>query len=51
VSRKVLRKPNFTWADSREAPLRRRKPWYCEHELRPGVSLIDTRLRELGVLR
>ena len=34
VFRKVLRKPNFTWADHGEALMRRRKPWYYEHEPR-----------------
>ena len=32
VFRKVLRQPNFTWAEHGEALLRRRKPWYYEHE-------------------
>jgi hypothetical protein len=47
VFRKVLRKPGFTWADHGEALLRRRKPWYYEHEPRPGVSVIGSRLQEL----
>jgi hypothetical protein len=34
VFRKVLRKPNFTWAEHGEARMRRRKPWYCELEPR-----------------
>ena len=51
VFRKVLRKPGFTWADHGEALLRRRKPWYYEHEPRPGVSVIGTRLQELAALR
>ena len=47
VFRKVLRKPNFTWAEHGEALMRRRKSWYYEHEPRPGVSVIGTRLSEL----
>jgi len=47
VFRKVLRKPNFTWADHGEALMRRRKPWYYEHEPRPGISVLGTRLSEL----
>jgi hypothetical protein len=51
VFRKVLRKPGFTWADHGEALFRRRKPWYYEHEPRPGVSVIGSRLQELIALR
>ncbi len=51
VFRKVLRKPGFTWADHGETLLRRRKPWYYEHEPRPGVSVIGARLQELIALR
>jgi hypothetical protein len=47
VFRKVLRKPNFTWADHGEALMRRRKPWYYEHEPRPGISILGTRPSEL----
>jgi hypothetical protein len=47
VFRKVLRKPNFTWADHGEALMRRRKPWYYEHEPRPGISVLGARLSEL----
>ena len=47
VFRKVLRKPNFTWAEHGEAVMRRRKPWYCEREPRPGISVIGARLSEL----
>ncbi|HEX9540976.1 MAG TPA: hypothetical protein VGA04_22655 [Streptosporangiaceae bacterium] len=47
VFRKILRKPNFTWAEHGEVLLRRRKPWYYEREPRPGVSVIGTRLSEL----
>jgi hypothetical protein len=47
VFRKVLRKPNFTWAEHGEALMRRRKPWYYDHEPRPGVSVIGSRLSEL----
>ena len=48
VFRKVLRKPNFTWAEDGEALMRRRKPWYYEHEPRPGISVIGARLSELA---
>jgi hypothetical protein len=51
VFRKVLRKPGFTWSDHGEALLRRRKPWYYEHDPRPGVSVIGARLEELMALR
>ena len=51
VFRKVLRKPTFTWADHGEALLRRRKPWYYDHEPRPGVSVIGSRLQELTAVR
>ena len=47
VFRKILRKPDFTWAEHGEALLRRRKPWYYEHEPRPGISVIGDRLSEL----
>lgn len=47
VFRKVRRKPNFTWAEHGEALMRRRKPWYYEHEPRPGISVIGPRLSEL----
>jgi hypothetical protein len=47
VFRKVLRKPNFTWAEHGEALMRRRKPWYYEREPRPGISVIGARLSEL----
>ena len=47
VFRKVLRKPNFTWAEHGEALMRRRKPWYYEHEPHPGISVIGARLSEL----
>ena len=45
VFRKVLRQPNFTWAEHGEALLRRRKPWY--HEPRPDISVLGARLSEL----
>ena len=51
VFRKVLRKPNFTWADHGEALLRRRKAWYYDNEPRPGISVIGSRLQELTALR
>ena len=47
VPRKVLRKPNFTWAEHGEALMRRRKSWYYEREPRPGISVIGARLSEL----
>jgi hypothetical protein len=47
VFRKVLRQPNFTWAEHGEALLRRRKPWYYEHESRPDISVLGARLSEL----
>jgi hypothetical protein len=47
VLRKVLRKPSFTWAEHGEALMRRRKPRYFEHEPRPGISVIGSRLSEL----
>ena len=47
VFRRILRKPNFTWAEHGEALLRRRKPWYYEQEPRPGTSVIGARLTEL----
>jgi hypothetical protein len=51
VFRRVLRRPGFTWAGHGEALLRRRKAWYCEHEPRPGVSVIGARLAGLAALR
>ena len=51
VFRKILRKPNFTWAEHGEARLRRRKAWYYEREPRPGVSVIGARLAELARAR
>jgi hypothetical protein len=51
VFRKILRKPDFTWAEHGEALLRRRKPWYCEHEPWPGFWVIGTRLTELAARR
>lgn len=47
VFRKVMRKPNFSWAEHGEALLRRRKPWYYKRK-RPGVSVIGTHLSELA---
>jgi hypothetical protein len=51
VFRKILRKPDFTWAEHGEALLRRRKPWYYKREPRPGISVIGTRLSELASRR
>ena len=48
VFRKILRKPNFTWAEHGEALLRQRKAWYYKREPRPGVSVIGARLSELA---
>ena len=45
--RKVLRRPDFTWAEHGEALMRRRKPWYYEREARPGFVVIGERLSEL----
>jgi hypothetical protein len=47
VFRKVLRQPDFTWAEHGEALMRRQKPWYYEREPRPGISVIGARLSEL----
>jgi hypothetical protein len=48
VFRKILRQPDFTWAEHGEALMRRRKAWYYRHEPRPGVSVIGDRLMELA---
>jgi hypothetical protein len=47
VFRKILRQPHFTWAEHGEALLRRRKPWYYEHEPRPNRTVIGARLAAL----
>ena len=47
VFRKILRKPDFTWAGHGEALMRWRKPWYYQREPRPGISVIGIRLSEL----
>ena len=47
VFQKILREPHFTWAEHGEALLRRRKPWYYEHEPRPDRTVIGARLSEL----
>lgn len=47
VFRKVLRQPNFTWAEHGEALMRRRKPRYFDHDPRPSFSVIGVRLSEL----
>ena len=47
VFRQTLRQPHFTWAEHGEALLRRRKPWYYEHEPRPDRTVIGARLSEL----
>jgi hypothetical protein len=46
VFRTILRQPHFTWAEHGEALLRRRKPWYYEHEPRPSRAVIGARLSE-----
>ncbi|BBA98649.1 hypothetical protein RVR_4917 [Actinacidiphila reveromycinica] len=51
VFQKLLRQPGFTWSEHGDALLRRRKPWYDETELRPGVSVIGNRLSELLRIR
>ncbi len=51
VFRKILRKPDFIWAEHGEALRRRRKPWYYERDPRPGISVIGTRLTELVARR
>jgi hypothetical protein len=48
VFRKILRKPNFTWAEHGEALLRQRKSWYYEREPRPGFAVMGARLSELA---
>ena len=48
VFRKILRKRDFTWAEHGDALMRRRKAWYYQRELRPGVSVIGDRLLELA---
>ena len=45
--RKILRQPHFAWAEHGEALLRRRKPWYYEHEPSPNRTVIGLRLSEL----
>ncbi|MGH3225270.1 MAG: hypothetical protein ACRDPY_42415 [Streptosporangiaceae bacterium] len=47
VFQKILRQPHFTWPEHGEALLRRRKPWYYEHEPRPDRTVIGARLSEL----
>jgi hypothetical protein len=47
VFRKILRQPHFTWAEHGEALMRRRRPWYFEHEPRPDRTVIGARLSEL----
>jgi hypothetical protein len=48
VFRKILRKRDFTWTEHGDALMRRRKAWYYQRELRPGVSVIGDRLLELA---
>jgi hypothetical protein len=45
---KILRRPDFTWAEHGQALMRRRKAWYYEREPRPGVTVIGDRLLELA---
>ncbi len=49
VFRKILGKPDFTWAEHGKALMRRRKAWYYQREPRPGVSVIGARLAELAL--
>jgi hypothetical protein len=37
VFRKILRQPHFTWAEHGQALLRKRTPWYHEHEAPPPL--------------
>ena len=46
--RKILHQPNFTWLERGEALLRRRKPWYHQHEPRPGIVVIGARLGDVA---
>jgi hypothetical protein len=39
VFQKVLRQPNFTWAEHGEALPRQRKPWYYGREPRPDIAV------------
>ena len=51
VFRKVLKKPDFTWATDGEALLRKHKPKYFKERPQPTLAVLGTRLRELaGVL-
>jgi hypothetical protein len=47
VFRKILRRPDFTWAEH-EALMRRRKAWYYQREPRPSVTAIGDRLLGLA---
>ncbi len=44
---KILGQSHFTWTQRGDALLCRRKPWYYEHETRPGIAVIGARLSEL----
>jgi hypothetical protein len=48
VFRKVLKKPDFTWAKDSEALLRKHKPRYFKENPQPAIAVIGTRLRELA---
>jgi hypothetical protein len=50
VFRKILKKPNFTWAKHGETLLRRQKAWYYERDPLPSVTVIGARLTELAAL-
>lgn len=51
VFRKVLKKPDFTWARDGEALLRKHKPQDFKEKPQPTLAVVGARLRELaGVL-
>jgi hypothetical protein len=51
VFRKVLKKPDFTWAKDGEARLRKHKPQDFKEKPQPALAVVGARLRELaGVL-
>jgi hypothetical protein len=48
VFRKVLKKPDFTWAKDGEALLRKHKRQYFQEAQQPAIAVVGTRLRELA---
>jgi hypothetical protein len=48
VFRKVLKKPDFTWAEDGEALLRKHKPKYFKDRPQPTLAILGARLRELA---